>query len=236
MFQIPFCVNVSPLLLLILQQEKKFKGMEKLVYTNVYYKIWQLGKENLHELAEFVVMENYKHHIGNFSSKYSTEIEKVYQEELQYSDNSTIFVVRNVTGKIIGSIRVFKWDRKKTVNEYVLHNQKCYANSYSMSVLASGECTICEMLYDNEEYLIGNIRNQSLYEIWNSQKALDLYSPLQRQISEKSPCHQCSVFDKCRKNISKRVCYVDIAKINKQNSFDFPDPRCPMAKDVDVVL
>lgn len=41
------------------------------------------------------------------------EINSVYQEELQYIDNSTIFVVRDNTGRIVGSIRVFKWDRKK---------------------------------------------------------------------------------------------------------------------------
>ncbi|WMI96704.1 hypothetical protein [Bacteroides fragilis] len=91
--------------------------MEKLIYTNGQYNIWQLvGKENLNELAEFVVRENYKHHVGDFSSEsIKNEIYSVYQEELQYIDNSTIFVVRNDAGKIIGSIRVFKWDRKKTL-------------------------------------------------------------------------------------------------------------------------
>mgnify|MGYP002964840478 FL=1 len=38
-----------------------------------------------------------------------------FQEELQYIDSSIIFAVRNMMGKIIGSIRVFKWDRKKTL-------------------------------------------------------------------------------------------------------------------------
>lgn len=91
--------------------------MEKLIYTNGQYNIWQLiGKEKLNELAEFVVRENYKHHVGDFSSEsIKDEIYSVYQEELQYIDNSTIFVVRNDAGKIIGSIRVFKWDRKKTL-------------------------------------------------------------------------------------------------------------------------
>lgn len=89
--------------------------MEKLICTNGQYNIWQLtGKECLQELAEFVVRENYKHHIGDFSyESIKDEIDSVYQEELQYIDNSTIFVVRNEAGKIIGSIRVFKWDRKK---------------------------------------------------------------------------------------------------------------------------
>lgn len=88
--------------------------MEKLIYANEHYKIGQLGKENLYELAEFVVKENYKHHVGCLSSEYmKDEIDTVYKEEFLYADNSTIFVVRNLAGKIIGSIRVFKWDKKK---------------------------------------------------------------------------------------------------------------------------
>lgn len=91
--------------------------MEKLICTNGQYNIWQLtGKECLRELAEFVVKENYKHHVGDFSyESIKDEIDSVYQEELQYIDSSTIFVVRNKAGKVIGSIRVFKWDRKKTL-------------------------------------------------------------------------------------------------------------------------
>lgn len=38
--------------------------MEKLIYKNESYAICRLGKGNLYELAEFVVRENYKHHIG----------------------------------------------------------------------------------------------------------------------------------------------------------------------------
>lgn len=88
--------------------------MEKLVYTNVYYTIWLLGKESLREIAEFVVKENYKHHAGNLSSScIKEEIDTIYQEELLYVNNSTIFGVRDISGKIIGCIRVFKWDRKK---------------------------------------------------------------------------------------------------------------------------
>ena len=60
--------------------------MEKLIYTNGQYNIWQLtGKECLQELAEFVVRENYKHHVGDFSyESIKDEIDSVYQEELQY--------------------------------------------------------------------------------------------------------------------------------------------------------
>lgn len=123
-----------------------------------------------------------------------------------------------------------------TVEEYVSTNQRCFANSYSMSILASGECTICEMLYDNKNFSLGNIRKQRLLDIWNGSKALKLYSPKQSEMSDRSPCHNCTVFDKCKSSIAKRVCYVDIAKVNKDNAFSMPDPRCPMAENVNVIL
>lgn len=88
--------------------------MEKLIYRNGIYKILQTGKESLHELAEFVVRENYKHHVGKLTSEeMDNEIASVYNEELAYADNSYIYIVRDVMGKMIGAIRVFKWDRKK---------------------------------------------------------------------------------------------------------------------------
>lgn len=130
----------------------------------------------------------------------------------------------------------YKLKLYSTTDEYVAHNQKCYANTYSMSVLATGDCTVCEMLYDNKEYLLGNVREQSLHDIWNSPKALALFSLKQQDIPKDSPCHECSVFEVCRNKLAKRVCYVDIAKMNHQNSLGYPDPRCPMAKDVDVIL
>ncbi|MBQ8220273.1 MAG: radical SAM protein [Bacteroidaceae bacterium] len=130
----------------------------------------------------------------------------------------------------------YELKRERTVNDYVTKNQICYANSFSMSVLASGECTICEMLYENEEYTIGNIKDQSLFDIWNSPKALSLFTPNQNEISTVSPCHTCKVFDECKKNIAKRVCYADIAKTNGGATKDLPDPRCPLSRPINVIL
>lgn len=112
---IHFCVIINVLFRHIFASIKiTNKDMERLVYASVQYNIWQLGAESLYELAEFVVKENYKHHVGGLSSEYiKDEVDAIYEEELAYMDNSMIFGVRNIEGKIIGSIRVFKWDRKK---------------------------------------------------------------------------------------------------------------------------
>lgn len=125
---------------------------------------------------------------------------------------------------------------KKTddVEDYVCNNQICMGNTTCISILANGDCSVCEMLYDNPEYLLGNVAHTSVKEIWNSKKALDLYNIRQEEILRESPCSDCSVFEKCRRGFGKRVCYLDIAKTGK--SKHFPDPRCPKADDCNLVL
>lgn len=101
----------------------------------------------------------------------------------------------------------------KTPEEYVCYNQICMANVTSISILANGECSICEMLYDNPDFLIGDVSKSSIKDIWNSEKALSLYAMAQETIPSSSPCKKCAVFDKCRNGFGKRVCYLDIRKL-----------------------
>ena len=90
--------------------------MEKFIAQTEKYTIWQIGTENLYELADFVVRENYKHHVGHYTSEdIQNEIALVYQEELLYADTSIVFLVRDLEGRTIGSIRIFKWDRHQTL-------------------------------------------------------------------------------------------------------------------------
>ena len=99
-----------------------------------------------------------------------------------------------------------------------------------MSILPSGDCTICEMLYYNKHFIIGNIKEMNIEDIWNSKKALSLYSPSKEEIVVESTCSSCSMFDKCRKNLAKKICYVDIMKVHKHP--DFPDPKCPQSQQM----
>ena len=116
------------------------------------------------------------------------------------------------------------------IEEFVEINQVCYANTYSMTILPSGDCTICEMLYYNKHFILGNIKEMNIEDIWNSKKALSLYSPSKEEIVVESTCSSCSMFDKCRKNLAKKICYVDIMKVHKHP--DFPDPKCPQSQQM----
>jgi predicted GNAT family N-acyltransferase len=70
-------------------------------------------RNKIMSLAEFVVLENYKHHSnGGLPINYYESIEALYNEEINYLDNSEVFISRNVYGDILGTIRVLKWNYK----------------------------------------------------------------------------------------------------------------------------
>lgn len=128
----------------------------------------------------------------------------------------------------------YKVKRCQTTNEFVKCNQTCLANVSTISILANGKCTVCEMLYNNPTYILGDIKQQTLKEIWNSEKALNFYYPEQKNFPKDSPCSSCGEFKECRLNYGKKVCFSDIGKMKLRP--EDPDSRCPMAKDTDLLL
>lgn len=161
--------------------------------------------------------------------------------EYRASDEDLIQVYKQTQLKSISSrfkILYNKMSDKKynlhpfsTVESFVENNQICNANSYTMAVLSNGDATACEMLYGNSYFLFGNVRNQSLYELWNSSKALEMYSYKQEMIkhNKNNQCTNCSVYSDCKLSLGKRVCYVDITKVYGRDKYEYPDPRCPNA-------
>ncbi len=121
----------------------------------------------------------------------------------------------------------------KNESEFVKQNQICLANVTTLSILANGECSVCEMLYDNPDFLLGNIRESTIAEVWNSDKALRLYTLRQSEAPATTPCARCKEFVECRNKYGKRVCYVDIVKSGK-GKWD-PDPRCPHAELTEII-
>jgi len=71
----------------------------------------KLGKHQLSELAEFIVMENFIHHSnGETPEDYNKDIKSIYNEEVKYYSNSEVYVAKDYLGFILGSIRVLKWN------------------------------------------------------------------------------------------------------------------------------
>lgn len=71
------------------------------------------NKNEIIDLAEFVVKENFNHHKqGQLSSNYKNDLLEIYNEEMKFFNNSNIFISRNSKNEINGSIRVLNWNYK----------------------------------------------------------------------------------------------------------------------------
>lgn len=103
----------------------------------------------------------------------------------------------------------------------------CSANVTHLIVLPDGDVTICEQLYWNPRFLVGNIKKNSLKEIWQGEKASNLALFPKEMVQPQSPCSSCIIYDKCRKFPNK--CFPDVLKAYGEENWDFPDLRCSLA-------
>lgn len=86
--------------------------MNRLIYQNENYSISLSDSTVIPEVARFIVEENTLHHEKDGGSVLCHQaIECIQNEEFSYKD-SLIYVARNNAGRMIGSIRVFLWDKK----------------------------------------------------------------------------------------------------------------------------
>ncbi|MDO4728034.1 MAG: radical SAM protein [Bacteroidota bacterium] len=101
----------------------------------------------------------------------------------------------------------------------------CSANVSQVCILNDGQVTICEELYWNKNFLIGNVLDNSIKEIWQSDKALKLSQMDRTNFSESSNCKTCSYFDNCRLTLG--VCWSNVIMAYGEEHWDFPSPNCP---------
>lgn len=105
----------------------------------------------------------------------------------------------------------------------------CAANMTNLIVLPDGSVTICEQLYWKPEFIIGNVYQNTIQDIWNSDKAIQLWKRSQHTINSKSPCRSCKDFIQCFENGNR--CFANILKAYGDSNSDYPDPRCILAPE-----
>ena len=99
----------------------------------------------------------------------------------------------------------------------------------NMIILPDGAVSVCEQLYWNENFIIGDICKNTIKEVWSSSKAIGLWKRKQSSITPQSPCRTCSDFTSCFQASNR--CYANIMKAYGMENFDYPDPRCVLAPD-----
>lgn len=108
--------------------------------------------------------------------------------------------------------------------------KECSAQTSHLFILPDGKATICEQLYWNPRFLIGDASCQSLVEIWDGPRAKQLYGLTRTDISTQSPCRECNLFEACWSYHNR--CWSDILKAYGEEHWDYPDPRCSRAPEV----
>ncbi|MDE5561210.1 MAG: radical SAM protein [Bacteroidaceae bacterium] len=128
-------------------------------------------------------------------------------------------------------IKVSSFDKKSeyisdTKEEIFQGRALCTGGTRTAVLLPNGDMTICEELYDNPHFVLGNVRKHTIEEIWNSPKAVELYkSPIKENST--STCNKCISQHECRTKIG--VCWKLVLMAYGTEQWDYPDPRCPKA-------
>ncbi len=151
-----------------------------------------------------------------------SDIETIKSFQEKYKDNYKFeIVIPGVTKK--ESFINSKEEKSKNFATRGL----CTAGTRQICILPDGKVTICEELYWHPKFIIGDVLNNSIQEIWNSSGALSLVNPSQNNFSNDSICKSCNNFEICR--MGAGVCYSDIISLYGEDKWDYPSPECPKA-------
>lgn len=103
----------------------------------------------------------------------------------------------------------------------------CSALNTHLFILPDGKATICEQLYWNPRFVIGDVNQSGLKEVWDSPQVLSLLTISQKEIQGESRCAGCIQFEECFRTQNR--CWSDIIKAYGVDCWDYPDPRCEFA-------
>lgn len=109
------------------------------------------------------------------------------------------------------------WNRWKKRN-------RCSAGSSSITIAPGGMVIPCEQMPQNQTHDLGNVRNNSLIEIWNSERLLNYVYP-ERELFAGGPCYDCEGFDDCHRKHGH--CFRNA--LFSYNNHLLPSPDCPRA-------
>lgn len=219
------------------------------VDKNYFYKIDRM----LHDAEK----ESFPIIIHGVLSKYTSTIEEIsrllrYLEQFScindirfspagfslYKEDNSFMPSKSQLDDVFAYISNYKSEKRIKTDSYftedyyknsISFNNRavCSANTRSFVILPDGRVTVCEELYDNPQFIIGDLTKNSIMEVWNSSKAKELFYLRQDLISPDSPCSSCNSFKHCRE--IKGVCWKEIIMAYGKNKWDYPDARCPRA-------
>ncbi len=101
----------------------------------------------------------------------------------------------------------------------------CSVGIVGFILLPNGDVSICERLAYDSTFIMGNLNNQSIMEVWNSSAWDNVCYPVLDQYKG-TDCYRCEAFEKC--TLLKKRCYVrTMAVFGKLYG---PEPSYPRIK------
>lgn len=180
---------------------------------NIKYWEIRVPEVSIYTPNEFKEIKADKHILKNLRDYIKNNLNRDIECPIIYSDD----VLEN------------KYHKGKPEDDY-FRGGSCGFLKENMFVLPDGKVSVCEQLYWHPKFIIGDLKKQSLCEIWNSDKALKLLELNKTFLREKSTCYQCKALNICNKKRHK--CIVKIIKAYGTENWDYPDPRCIFAPTI----
>jgi radical SAM protein with 4Fe4S-binding SPASM domain len=106
--------------------------------------------------------------------------------------------------------------------EFFKNRPVCNAGRNGLVILPDGSVTVCEILYDIKDFIIGNIKNERLSSIWDSPKRTDFAASGYKYLSREE-CKRCDQLIDCYTVRGK--CFV--RALQSHGDALRPDPFCP---------
>ena len=105
-----------------------------------------------------------------------------------------------------------------------LRRSRCSGGASSMSIAPDGLVFLCEQIPQIPEHFVGDVRRQTIIEVWNSDHLLNYIYP-EREHFIGSPCYDCDQFNDCHRGNGH--CFRDA--LFAYGSRYLPPPLCPKA-------
>jgi len=102
---------------------------------------------------------------------------------------------------------------------------RCTAGRQSICILPDGRVIPCEQTPTHEDVILGDLKMQSLLDVWTSARAVEVICPQRDKFAEQ-PCYNCTEFEACRSVGS--FCVRDAYTLF--GTFYAPSPYCPKAE------
>jgi MoaA/NifB/PqqE/SkfB family radical SAM enzyme len=101
---------------------------------------------------------------------------------------------------------------------------QCSAGRWGFIAHSDGKATLCDEMPVNDFHVIGDLTTQSIMEVWQAPKVLELLEP-PREKFRGTPCFTCSEYWECHHEYGR--CFRDSMKAF--GAFYAPSPNCPRA-------